>query len=147
MFKNKLIAYTFVTIQFAMLLFLMGSGPWLSRSPHGFLFEIAGLFLGLLAIYHMQIGNFNVAPLPKQGGKLVTTGIYQYLRHPMYLAQLLVFVPLIVEHYSIYRLTAWFILLINLIFKLQFEEKNLLRQFEGYAAYRETSWRLIPFLW
>lgn len=144
---HQIKAYFFVSVQFAMLIFLMGSGPWLARSPHGFLVEMAGLFLGLLAIYQMQPGNFNVAPLPKQGGKLVTTGVYQYLRHPMYLAQLLVFVPLIAEHYTIYRLMAWLILLFNLILKLGFEEKNLIRQFEGYAAYREKSWRLIPFVW
>ncbi|MBS4061958.1 MAG: isoprenylcysteine carboxylmethyltransferase family protein [Bacteroidetes bacterium] len=144
--KSKVLAYFFVFVQFSMLLFLLASGPWLANSNVGILVEVAGLFIGIIAILNMQIGNFNVAPLPKAGGVLVTNGIYQYIRHPMYLAQLLALLPLVVESFTNFRMIGWSLLLVNLIFKLYFEERNLRSQFPDYASYMKTSWRLIPFI-
>lgn len=129
-----------------MLAFLLATSPWVSPSPVGLLVEIAGLLVGVIAILQMQIGNFNVAPLPKQGGHMVNTGIYAVIRHPMYLAQLMALLPLVVEFYSPYRLAGWIVLLINLIFKQLFEEKQLIRQYPEYREYMRNSWRMIPFV-
>lgn len=140
-------AYFYVTIQFSMLILLLASGPWISREPAGLLIEAGGLIIGITAIVQMRPGNFNITPLPKKGGQLVTHGLYQYIRHPMYLAQLIVFIPLIHEQYTHYRLAFWLILLVNLVFKLRSEEKQLLTHYQGYSSYRVQSWRLIPFIW
>jgi protein-S-isoprenylcysteine O-methyltransferase Ste14 len=144
--KSKVWAYIFVFIQFSMLVYLLASGPWLSDTSLGILVEVAGLFIGVVAIHHMKIGNFGIAPLPKAGGVLVTNGIYQSIRHPMYLAQLLALLPLVVESYTFLRMIGWLILLINLVFKLFYEENNLKKQFTDYSEYMEKSWRLIPFI-
>lgn len=144
--KQKIPAYIFVFIQFSMLIFLLSSAPMLSSSHTGILVEMAGVIIGLMAIFQMQPGNFNIAPLPKEGGKLVTSGLYQYIRHPMYLAQLMAMLPLIVDYYSHYRLAAWIILLMNLIGKLHFEERLLVSQYPDYKQYKKNSWRLIPFV-
>jgi len=139
--------YLFVSVQLLSLALLSVSGPLLARSVIGLLTELTGLFLGLLAIYHMHLGNFNIIPVPKEKGKLVTTGIYSQLRHPMYLAQLLVFLPLVIESYSHFRLLVWFILFFDLVIKLHYEEKLLIRHFEGYRHYMKTTKRLIPFIY
>lgn len=144
--KQKIPAYLFVFIQFSMLIFLLRSAPVLSSSHTGILVEMTGVIIGLMAIFQMQLGNFNIAPLPKQGGKLVTSGLYQYIRHPMYLAQLMAMLPLVVDYYSHYRLAAWMILLVNLIGKLHFEEGLLVSQYPDYKQYKKNSWRLIPFV-
>lgn len=144
--KTKVVAYIFVFVQFSMLALILATGPWLSPSPVGLLVELAGLLVGVVAIMQMQVGNFNVAPLPKQGGHLVTSGIYAVIRHPMYLAQLMAMLPLVTEYYSPFRLSAWIILLINLIFKQLFEEKQLLSQYPDYEIYKQKSWRMIPFI-
>ncbi|HMM11578.1 MAG TPA: isoprenylcysteine carboxylmethyltransferase family protein [Bacteroidales bacterium] len=144
--KIKAQAYLFVIVQFAMLALLLATGPWVSPSPVGLIVELAGLLVGITAILHMQIGNFGVAPLPKQGSRLVTTGIYSMIRHPMYLAQLMVMLPLVVDHYSLFRLAAWSVLLVNLIFKQLFEEKQLIKQFADYRDYMNNSWRMVPFI-
>ncbi|MBK9291059.1 MAG: isoprenylcysteine carboxylmethyltransferase family protein [Bacteroidetes bacterium] len=144
--KTKFTAYFFVLVQFSMIAIILATGPWVSQWPVGLLVELAGLLAGVVAILQMQIGNFNVAPLPKQGGQMITSGIYSVIRHPMYLAQLMALLPLVVEFYSPMRLTAWIILLINLIFKQLFEEKQLIRHFPGYAEYMQKSWRMIPFV-
>lgn len=144
--KTKVIAYLFVGVQFAMLSLILATGPWISPTPAGLLMELAGLFVGIVAILQLQIGNFKIAPLPKQGGRLVTSGIYAVLRHPMYLAQLMALLPLVVEFYSPLRLGAWLILLVNLIFKQLFEEKQLIKQYPEYQQYLNNSWRMIPFI-
>ncbi len=145
--RNTFIAYIFVLFQFICLIYIGMSGSILSVSVNGLLVQVAGLVLGVSAILQMRIGNFNVAPLPKAGGELITTGIYSVLRHPMYLAQLLVVGPLVVDYFTWPRLIALLILLIDLILKLHFEENNLKRQFAEYEEYMHKTWRLVPYFY
>jgi protein-S-isoprenylcysteine O-methyltransferase Ste14 len=92
----------------------------------------------------MGIGNINISPLVKQGAVLVTRGPYRLIRHPMYLAVLLVIWPLIIDHFSLLRITAGFVLTTDLIIKMLFEEGLLKKQFAEYKAYMKTTKRLIP---
>ena len=55
-----------VILQLGSLLFLLMSGPKLASTTAGFLTEAAGVFLGLLAIYVMKLGNFNIRPIVKK---------------------------------------------------------------------------------
>ncbi len=143
----KLKAYTFVFLQFASLFAILLTGPLLAYSFHGLLLELGGIFMGVLAIWTMRIGNFNVAPIAKQGGVLITKGVYKYLRHPMYLAQLLAVAGLVADYFSWFRLAVLLLLTITLLFKLRFEEKQLIPHYAGYEAYMNKSWRLIPYIY
>lgn len=136
----------YVTIQFSCLIFTFVSAPLLADSTHLILLEMAGIFLGVLAILQMGVGNFNIRPVPKSDSKLVITGVYQWIRHPMYLAQLLVVLALVVDYYSLSRLATLLILIINLIFKLHYEERRLLLHFSDYEEYKRNSWRLFPYI-
>lgn len=145
--KQRILPYFYVIIQFTCIVLIAVTGHLVARTDWGILVELAGIFLGVLAIYQMKIGNFNVISVPKPDGVMVTHGIYTILRHPMYLAVLITFIPLIAEEYSHFRMAVWIILLVDLIFKLHFEERLLKAHFEGYAAYMQTTWRLIPFIY
>ncbi|OFY49307.1 MAG: hypothetical protein A2W85_15615 [Bacteroidetes bacterium GWF2_41_31] len=144
---KKLTPYLLVFVQLSSLLFLFVSAPMLSISGPGLLVEAAGVFFGLRAIFVMKIGNFRIAPLIKVGSVLVTSGPYKYIRHPMYLAQVVVVAPLVVDYFSWVRLAVILILIVNLLVKIQFEEKQLINHFPDYAEYRKNSWKLIPFLY
>jgi protein-S-isoprenylcysteine O-methyltransferase Ste14 len=144
--KAKIISYLFVTVQFSMLALLLATGPWVSQTQVGLIVELAGLLVGIVAIVQIQLGNFNITPLPKEGGQLVTSGLYAVIRHPMYLAQLMVMLPLVVDFFSPLRAILWIVLLINLIMKQLFEEKQLTRHFPEYLNYMQKSWRMIPFI-
>ena len=145
--KTTAIARFFVAVQLFSLAYLLMSAPFIASSIHGILIEFAGGFLGVVAILQMKIGNFNIVPIPKKDGVLVTHGVYEWIRHPMYLAQLLAVAALVADYYSLLRLLVLLLLLFNLIFKLNYEEHQLLKHFEGYRSYMQRSWRLIPYIY
>ncbi|PLX07296.1 MAG: hypothetical protein C0598_13265 [Marinilabiliales bacterium] len=145
--KKNIYPTILTTIQLLSLFYLLVSGPIIADSINGFLIEIAGIFLGLLAIYIMKPGNFNIRPLIKTGGVLITSGPYRIIRHPMYTAQIVAIIPLVAESFSYYRLAVLFILTTVLIIKIEFEEKQLLKHFEGYKEYKKTTKKLIPYIY
>ncbi len=80
--------------------------------------------------------------------EVVSTGVYGFVRHPMYLAALLLFTgsPLLMG--SIYGLLFGLALTLLLAIRSLGEEKMLLNELEGYADYKKkVKYRLIPFIW
>ncbi len=139
--------YFYVFIQFACLAVILFSGPWIASGAVGLMVEVAGIALGVAAILQMKPGLKNILPLPQNGNTLITNGVYRIIRHPMYLAQVVAVIPLVVDVFNPLRLAALLVLILNLIFKLNYEEKRLLFHYEAYRAYMNRSWRLIPFLY
>jgi protein-S-isoprenylcysteine O-methyltransferase Ste14 len=77
---------------------------------------------------------------------LIQKGPYRLIRHPMYLAILLFFVPLLIDDFSCPRFVILMVLTPNLILKLLFEESLLKKAFPEYNNYMQKSWRLIPWV-
>ena len=80
--------------------------------------------------------------------KLVTTGVYAIVRHPMYAAALplFFFTPLALGSY--WGLLIAVTMVPALMWRLLDEEKYLVRNLPGYADYRRaTPYRLIPLIW
>lgn len=84
----------------------------------------------------------------QQGQKVVDTGLYGVVRHPMYLATLLLFltIPLVLGSW-----VSFAVLLLTvpvLVLRILSEEKVLVKGLEGYEAYREkVRYRLLPGIW
>lgn len=144
---TRIYPYLFVFVQMACLLYIATSAPVISNNTEGFLVECVGVFLGVLAIYVVRIKNINITPTVKPGSELVTTGIYRIIRHPMYIAQVIAVLPLIIDYFSYARLVALIILSIDLIFKMNYEEKQLQKAFPEYRNYMKKTHRLIPFIY
>jgi len=123
------------------------TGPLLPGNKLLLAVELLGIALGIWAVVTMGIGNFNVTPDPLKSSRLVTQGPYRFIRHPMYLALLLVTLPLVTTKFSLLRLAIWLALLIDLVVKLNYEEGMLTAQLEGYRDYKQQSYRLIPFIY
>lgn len=82
------------------------------------------------------------------GQKLIDTGLYGIVRHPMYAASLLIYLasPFVLGSY--YTLLPILLLPVILVIRIRNEEKLLLAELPGYAAYREkVRFRLIPGIW
>ncbi|HHF7373076.1 methyltransferase family protein [Legionella bozemanae] len=80
--------------------------------------------------------------------KVITTGLYGFVRHPMYFGAMILFIgtPL--------ALGSWWALLLTPIFlsilvaRILNEEKILARDLSGYTEYqKKVTARLIPFIW
>jgi protein-S-isoprenylcysteine O-methyltransferase Ste14 len=144
--KERLYAYAFVSIQFISIGLILVSGGPFARSLPLLIMEIAGILLGLWAISVMGLRNLNVSPLVKRDARLVTKGPYAWIRHPMYSAVLLTVWPLIIDRYSLFRLTVGLILTVDLLLKIRYEQGLLKKRFPEYGAYMKVTKRLIPFV-
>lgn len=140
-------SWLFVVLQFGALGLIAITGPLLASNIWLLALELAGIALGVWAVWSMGVFNFNITPDVKRGSRLVTTGPYELIRHPMYTALLLITLPLIVNYFSFFRLLIWVVLLIALIFKLQYEEILLMKFYKDYSEYMKKSYRIIPFLY
>lgn len=84
----------------------------------------------------------------EEGQKVVDTGLYGVVRHPMYMATILLFlmIPLVLG--SWYALIVFAFYPAIIIVRLLDEEKLLLRELPGYAEYKQkVKFRIIPFVW
>ncbi|MBN2745241.1 MAG: isoprenylcysteine carboxylmethyltransferase family protein [Bacteroidales bacterium] len=145
--KEQWINNILTFIQYSMLLAFALTGKWLATNLALLLIQILGLWLGLWSIMVMQKSKLHIAPRPKNNAILIQNGPYKLIRHPMYAAILLTFIPLILENPEPIRLILFLILFTNLIFKLHFEEGLLTRFFADYLSYKKTSYRLIPWIY
>jgi protein-S-isoprenylcysteine O-methyltransferase Ste14 len=114
----------------------------------GTLGPAASLYLGYRAFRE----NTYAAPVVKvqkeRGQRVVSTGPYRYVRHPMYAGALLLFVgtPLLLG--SWYGLATTPILIFLLAVRIVIEEKALRDELEGYGEYMDrVRYRLIPGIW
>ena len=84
----------------------------------------------------------------EEGQKVVDTGLYGIVRHPMYMATILLFlmIPLVLG--SWYALIVFAFYPAIIIVRLKDEEDLLTRELPGYAAYKQkVKFRIIPFIW
>lgn len=84
----------------------------------------------------------------QEGQRVIDTGLYGVVRHPMYLATLLMFLPIPLILGSFWGLCAIALYPVLIVVRILDEERVLLDGLEGYAAYRKrVKYRLIPFVW
>ncbi|MBL6962744.1 MAG: isoprenylcysteine carboxylmethyltransferase family protein [Bacteroidetes bacterium] len=145
--ENKLKSYSLLTVQFAAIAFLFVTGSVFSDNGILLLIQLSGIFLGIWALFSMGKGNINISPDLKLNAVLIIKGPYRLLRHPMYLAIILMVFPLLIDHFTLLRLIVFILLIADLIYKLHWEEKLLLKHFSEYSEYRKKSSRLIPFIY
>ena len=122
-----------------------------SRMPQWVVVMGAVLFLlayGLYAEVMRENAYLSRTIRVEEGQKVVDTGLYGIVRHPMYMATLLLFgaMPLILG--SWYALAVFAMYPVIIIVRLLDEEKLLTRELPGYEAYKKkVKYRLIPFIW
>jgi len=84
----------------------------------------------------------------QEGQKVISTGLYGVVRHPMYLATLLMFLPIPLILGSLWGLIPFSLYPIVIIVRILNEEKILTDGLDGYAEYKNrVKYRLIPFVW
>ena len=84
----------------------------------------------------------------ERGQKVISTGPYHYVRHPMYAAILLFVVGTSMLLGSLYGVLVGLVFMIVLARRAVLEERTLQQELPGYSAYMgQVKYHLIPFVW
>ena len=122
-----------------------------SRMPGAVSAAASVLFLAAYALY-AQVMREN-AYLSRtiqvvEGQKVVDTGLYGIVRHPMYMATVLLFLMMPLVLGSWYALMVFCVYPALITVRLKEEEALLRKALPGYDAYmQKVKYRLIPFIW
>ena len=108
---------------------------------------VIGAALGILTLCYNKIGNFSVYPEIKQQAKLITTGPYRKIRHPMYVALIIMMIGIALYNYHWVNAVGCTMVLCAVINKANIEERLLLIRFTDYSAYQRNTKRFIPFIY
>lgn len=110
------------------------------------------LLPSLYLIYRATVENTFLSTLVRiqtdRKQQVISTGVYGFVRHPLYLGCLLMLLgaPLLLG--SIYGLIIGLIALIVLVGRIIGEEKMLVNELEGYEDYKQkVKYRLVPLVW
>ena len=116
--------------------------------------RIAGallLIIGMALVFEALRENTFAAPVVKmqkeRGQKVISSGMYGVVRHPMYAGAVLLFIstPLLLG--SVYGLAIGLLLIVTIAARSVGEEAMLKRELEGYSDYmKKVKWRIIPFV-
>jgi protein-S-isoprenylcysteine O-methyltransferase Ste14 len=103
---------------------------------------IAGTIGAIVAASRLG-DSFSLMP---EARNLVTTGPYAVIRHPLYLAEMIGILGLVLQFEQ-----PWALFLGAAVFGLQywrtvFEERILTQAYPDYATYRARTWRFLPYV-
>ncbi len=84
----------------------------------------------------------------QEGQKVIDTGLYGIVRHPMYMATLLLFLSMPIVLGSVISFVVFLAYPAIIVKRIRNEEEVLESGLEGYKEYKsKVKYRLIPFIW
>jgi protein-S-isoprenylcysteine O-methyltransferase Ste14 len=110
----------------------------------------AGVFLGYCLILWVFKENSYASRTIEvvKDQKVVTTGPYSIIRHPMYLGSLIMYLLTPIALGSWLAVPIFSLNILIFIWRIQNEEKVLLRDLPGYYEYcQQRRYRLLPLIW
>ena len=143
------LARVLVAIQF-LLLAIIGVTAFsnMNGSQHNYLgLEASAIFLGALSIGIAGISlrpSLRISPIPKSDAPLIATGIYRWVRHPMYLGVILIGFGLAGYADGIFSWIMEAALILDLNIKARFEDELLREIHPESIHYQLHVSRLIP---
>ena len=142
-----MLAKLLVISQFSLivLIAIVGNSSVFSHPISLFMILLA-IIIGLTPIIQKQF-KVNVFPEVTKDMILITSGIYKYIRHPMYLSVIMLGLSFVIADPKPIMFLVWAILIFNLHLKMDIEETNLLIAFPEYKDYKRNTKRLIPYIY
>lgn len=141
--------YIFVSIQFVLILIYFfvfqnrtGDMPlWMQICSSIMIFF--GVLLVIVPI--LQLNKFiSVFPTPVNDAKLITTGAFKYIRHPIYAGIVLGGTGLALFYHNFFQLLIMLFLYLLFEVKSNYEEQQLSKRFSEYEAYKKQTYKFFP---
>lgn len=128
--------------------------PWpVAFAPdtrHGVLLDVAsmacvlsGLVMTILTVSFLG-KSFSIVP---QARSIVQRGPYRWIRHPLYAAEELAVLGIVLRVLSPVTFAIFVLHIVIQVCRILYEEKLLLQTFPEYGDYSTRRWRAIPFVW
>ena len=139
----------FVGVQFLLLIALVAipsSGAW---SRPWWLWALAAMLAGagavVMAMSALGLGrSLTPTPVPVESGVLVTTGMYRWVRHPIYSGLLLVVGGVVLRSASWWTVVVGVVTVVFFNIKARWEEARLAEQYPDYPRYAASVGRFLP---
>lgn len=145
--------YRFFAFEFLLLLILVNSSYWFHKPFSGFqiiswILLIFSLFLVLPGFYRLlNEGKPARAANIETTTNLVTSGIYKYIRHPLYSSLIFLGAGCFLKNPSLLATSLFVVTAVFVYTTARIEEnENLLKFGVDYVFYRKKSKMLVPFL-
>lgn len=116
-----------------------GSTPFTWIPVAGMVLTVVSAFIGMAGIHAMR-GHISVLPRPAPGSDLVTTGIYRWMRHPMYLGLVVLSAGWAMWCVSAPALLLAAVLAVFLKRKAALEDRWLAELHPGHREYAGKTW-------
>ena len=146
--QHSLISHILVLLQLSGLVFScypvglqnLGNVYWLALCA-------CGIGLGIYTLFFNKIGNFSVYPEIRSHAKLITTGPYRFIRHPMYVSLIIMMIGIALYNYHWINFVGVVMVTVAVIGKATIEEKLLGKHFADYCEYQSTTKRFVPYIY
>jgi len=108
---------------------------------------VVGMTIAFAAVFTLK-GSYSSSLVIREDHRLVTHGIYRYVRHPVYLGALTAILGAPTYASSVPGALVLSLLIPLVLLRIRMEEGLLVEHFgDEYGAYRERTKKLIPFVW
>ena len=138
------IGQTVLSIAFVFLPVLpMGLIPLTVRFTGTIGFGFMAFLLAVTGLFHLG-NNLTPLPHPKDESRLVTSGAYHFVRHPIYSSVIFLALAFAVWQMSLSHLIGAFVFLLFFDRKAVKEEEWLTAKFAEYEAYQRSVKKILP---
>lgn len=124
--------------------------PWSDVPIHIVILGNSLVVLGFVIIFFVFKENTFTASTIEvaEGQKVISTGLYAIVRHPMYSGGLIMLLGVPLALGSYWGLLAFVAIALVILWRLLDEEKFLKQNLPGYIEYcQKLRYRLVPFVW
>ena len=104
---------------------------------------LVGMVMMLVTIRHLG-GSFSLVP---QARSVVQTGPYRWIKHPLYLAEEIAILGVVLQYLTPITVTVFVLHIGVQVCRIVYEEDLLRRNCPEYSSYEASRWRLVPYVW
>ena len=142
--KNK--GRLLVAIQFAalaVLIFWPGKKVGDTQAAISTVLETIGAAILIISLVQIR-DSLKITPEPKPNANFISTGIYKYVRHPIYSGLITFGFSEVIGKATLTILVAFLILLVDLIIKFRYEDSLLIEAYGEATEYQKRVGALFP---
>jgi protein-S-isoprenylcysteine O-methyltransferase Ste14 len=151
MFRTDAPTSIYISVFFIIILSSLINFVFFTNFMKFYLIDILGVILiicsGIIEYNAIISLKENYYPQTGKEKNLIINGIFKYIRHPIYLSGLFLGLGILI----FFAKNIWYylypIMVIAIIYKIESEEKYLLKRFKTYKAYQKKSYKIIPYIY